>query len=618
MDFDHPIRTLKLGTIQANARRGISRNITQSAEVRSVLVQGIRSCFQQVAKQASMAKRTLHCAIGLYLESLSARKIDEMDKSILRKLCSDFTVEENATYNDSTNQQIVGKGQDQEHEPNSRSVYNEQEPFLQILLNAIINTTQPALPVANQVYVELKKHYKNGSMELCRKIESLKKKLLPAEATGTFDPSLSAIENFLYLNRVCGWPRCLVPTSSMEDRFITLMEHELVELFWRHPEPKYELQCMAFGNYTTIATPAKVSQADVRDWSSFLYHHPTLQPLLDIYPPSLSSPNHIRHHRTSELFAQTMEEFEPLLPNVHVAFGRLVDKPGPNWLRMVCISDTHNKTDANNYHIPEADVLVHAGDFTKMGTTAQIDQFIDWLKSLTQIPIKIVVAGNHDVVLDKEFYEQHWHRFHTTKEDHQVAVDKLKAAGHGIIYLNNEGYIVNGAQLLHEKNQEQKNRSSSGIMTQHMDTTGGDAMDIDVSSTVDPREGWVEGYRIWASPWQPEFWEWAFNEVRGKLKDIWKHIPEDTDILMTHGPPKYHGDIVPHDKNLHVGCEELLERLKVVRPLYHVFGHIHEGYGVSKIEWDEEDRSTVCINASTCTVNYKPLNPPIIVDLPPK
>ncbi|KAG0273145.1 hypothetical protein BGZ97_010789, partial [Linnemannia gamsii] len=48
-----------------------------------------------------------------------------------------------------------------------------------------------APPVANQVYVELKKHYKNGSMELCRKIESLKKKkLLPAEATGTIDPSL--------------------------------------------------------------------------------------------------------------------------------------------------------------------------------------------------------------------------------------------------------------------------------------------------------------------------------------------------------------------------------------------------------------------------------------------
>ena len=87
---------------------------------------------------------------------------------------------------------------------------------------------------------------------------------------------------------------------------------------------------------------------------------------------------------------------------------------------------------------------------------------------------------------------------------------------------------------------------------------------------------------------------------------------------MTHGPPKYHGDIVPEDKELHVGCEELLERLKVVQPLYHVFGHIHQGYGVSKIEWNGGNHSTVCINASTCTERYHPMNQPIIVDLPPK
>jgi Icc-related predicted phosphoesterase len=87
---------------------------------------------------------------------------------------------------------------------------------------------------------------------------------------------------------------------------------------------------------------------------------------------------------------------------------------------------------------------------------------------------------------------------------------------------------------------------------------------------------------------------------------------------MTHGPPKYHGDVASQDEHLHVGCEELLERLKLVRPLYHVFGHIHQGYGVSKIEWDEESHPTVCINASTCTERYRPLNQPIIVDLPPK
>ncbi|KAF9368059.1 hypothetical protein CPC16_005753, partial [Podila verticillata] len=288
-------------------------------------------------------------------------------------------------------------------------------------------------------------------------------------------------------------------------------------------------------------------------------------------------PQNFRGTRPEDPVELPQQDVGPLPPNVYVASTAPANKPAPNWLRMVCISDTHNTTDANNYPLPEADILVHAGDFTKMGTTAQIDQFICWLKSLTHIPIKVVVAGNHEVILDKEFYEQHWHRFHTTKEDHEAAVNKLKSAGHGIIYLNNELYIVDGAKLLHKKYQKQKKQSSMKVMTQHVDTAGADDMDIDDSVVLDPREGWVEGYRIWASPWQPEFWEWAFNEVRGKLKDIWKHIPEDTDILMTHGPPKYHGDIVPENKELHVGCGELLERLKLVRPLYHVFGHIHQG-----------------------------------------
>ncbi|KAF9100876.1 hypothetical protein BGX30_009515, partial [Mortierella sp. GBA39] len=94
-------------------------------------------------------------------------------------------------------------------------------------------------------------------------IEILKKKeLLLAEATGTIDPSLSAIQNFLDLNRVCRRPRCVVPMSSMKGRLIALTELELVGLFWRNPELKCELQHIAFGDYSTIETPAQVSQAD--------------------------------------------------------------------------------------------------------------------------------------------------------------------------------------------------------------------------------------------------------------------------------------------------------------------------------------------------------------------
>ncbi|GJJ78465.1 hypothetical protein EMPS_10824 [Entomortierella parvispora] len=304
-------------------------------------------------------------------------------------------------------------------------------------------------------------------------------------------------------------------------------------------------------------------------------------------------------------------------PNVYLASDAPSKKPAANWLRMICISDTHNTTDINNYPIPDADVLVHAGDLTKMGTTAQIEQVVHWLQSLKHIPLKVVIAGNHDVILHKEFYEKNWNRFHDTKEDHDAAVNKLRSAGHGIVYLNNQSYTVNGAQFLHLKQQWQQKTPSA----EPMDVDGTvESMDVDVVAEVDPRQGWRQGYHIWASPWQPEFGNWAFNGVRGKLMEIWKHIPLPTDLLMTHGPPMNHRDIVYEGKDaIHVGCEELLERLQSVRPLYHIFGHIHEGYGISEIKWDRgKSPSTVCINASSCTERYRPTNQPIIVDLPPK
>ncbi|KAF8986361.1 metallophosphoesterase domain-containing protein 1 [Entomortierella lignicola] len=337
-------------------------------------------------------------------------------------------------------------------------------------------------------------------------------------------------------------------------------------------------------------------------------------------PPQNFRGLHRQEQAESNMDMDIDDSIPSLPPNVYIVPNVPADKPAPNWLRMVCISDTHNTTDFNNYSIPEADILVHAGDFTKVGTTAQIEQFISWMKSLNHIPLKIIVAGNHEVILDKEFYERKWNRFHTTKEDHEAAVSKLKSAGHGIIYLDNESYNVDGAKILYKKWQKREKESFKNKTLQQIHAEGAAAAIAGIAA-VDPREGWSQGYKIWASPWQPEFYDWAFNEVRGKLHEIWKHIPEDTDILVTHGPPKYHGDVVPENNYINAGCWELLQRLKVVKPLYHIFGHIHQGYGVSQIDWSSQAAvipPTVCINASTCTVKYRPLNQPIIVDLPPK
>jgi|APLak6261664116_1056043.scaffolds.fasta_scaffold21863_1 predicted phosphohydrolase len=118
----------------------------------------------------------------------------------------------------------------------------------------------------------------------------------------------------------------------------------------------------------------------------------------------------------------------------------------------------------------------------------------------------------------------------------------------------------------------------------------------------------IEGVKFWGSPWQPEFYDWAFNLPRGPhLAQVWAQVPEGTDVLITHTPPFGILDQVPGGE--HVGCEELLKALQRVRPKVHVFGHIHEGYGVL------EQDGTVFVNACICDERYRPVNAPILIDL---
>ncbi len=125
----------------------------------------------------------------------------------------------------------------------------------------------------------------------------------------------------------------------------------------------------------------------------------------------------------------------------------------------------------------------------------------------------------------------------------------------------------------------------------------------------------IDGLKIYGSPWQPRFFDWAFNLMRGpELAAKWKLIPDDIDILVTHGP--LHGilDLVPRqgwDEN--TGCEELRKRVEQIAELgrlkLHVFGHIHCGYGT------HEEFGVKFVNASTCDEQYNPTQPPIVIDI---
>ena len=119
----------------------------------------------------------------------------------------------------------------------------------------------------------------------------------------------------------------------------------------------------------------------------------------------------------------------------------------------------------------------------------------------------------------------------------------------------------------------------------------------------------VEGIKFWGSPATPFFHDWAFNYDRASedLYRIWSRIPEDTDVLITHGPPLGIGDITYRGEQ--VGCYDLFHRVRVVKPKIHVFGHIHYSYGDHGLSL-----GTRFINASTCDERYQPTNKPIVID----
>ena len=107
---------------------------------------------------------------------------------------------------------------------------------------------------------------------------------------------------------------------------------------------------------------------------------------------------------------------------------------------------------------------------------------------------------------------------------------------------------------------------------------------------------------------QPWFHDWAFNRKRGEvIRKHWELIPHDIDVLITHGPPQGILDLCFHGER--VGCSDLLEFVKKIKPRVHAFGHIHESYGSLEID------KTIFINACNLNESYMVAHPPIDIEI---
>jgi Icc-related predicted phosphoesterase len=112
---------------------------------------------------------------------------------------------------------------------------------------------------------------------------------------------------------------------------------------------------------------------------------------------------------------------------------------------------------------------------------------------------------------------------------------------------------------------------------------------------------------IYGSPWQPAFYNWAFNLPRNgkELQEKWGQIPNKIDILVCHTMPFGHLDVTG---NLNVGCELLRVKTDEIRPKIFVGGHIHSGAGY------KFDGHTHFFNASVLNNSYYYKNKPMTID----
>ena len=171
-----------------------------------------------------------------------------------------------------------------------------------------------------------------------------------------------------------------------------------------------------------------------------------------------------------------------------------------------------------------------------------------WQVALSYIPTSTsaycAVQGNHDVTLDTDFYAEHGLYFHNQHpQDSTASIDLIKERK-TITFLNHW------------------------------------PADVRLTNENGPRTR----FRIFGSPYSPAHGLWAFGYPPEVASVLWDQIPLDTDIVLTHTPPKFHCD-ESKDRGA-AGCEVLRQTLWRVRPRLAICGHVHEGRGAERILWD--------------------------------
>ena len=228
--------------------------------------------------------------------------------------------------------------------------------------------------------------------------------------------------------------------------------------------------------------------------------------------------------------------------------------------RFLILSDTHDVELSNNINsafrhpLPTADVVLHCGDLTRNGGLESYTKAIRMLGNINA-ELKLVIAGNHEVSLDKDFYTQQGGDVDEWEESLKLWRSPF-AEEMGVTYLE-EG-------------------------THHFSLKNGATFTV-YASPYTPRNG--------VSAFQYPTNEDRFNPPQGaaaatvNVANQRTIIPEfpKIDIVMTHGPPRFILDACGNGNN--GGCEYLREAICRAKPRLHCFGHMHGAWGARTVIW---------------------------------
>lgn len=231
-------------------------------------------------------------------------------------------------------------------------------------------------------------------------------------------------------------------------------------------------------------------------------------------------------------------------------------------MKIVAIADTHGRHE--QIDLPDGDVLVHAGDFTRQGAPEEVREFADWLGDQPH-EHQVVVAGNHETCLEPDS--------ELSDHDPEYRDEAIEILEDVAIYLENGSVMI-------------------------------------------------DGVTFFGSPNTPTFEGWAFERDEDELEVIYEDIPQSTDVLVTHTPlygvldrvagsfeTKRIGNLLVNQTHKNVGSVALHKSVEQIEPAVHLFGHIHPQYGT------KETAGTRFYNVALVDNNFEIKNDPVVIEL---